>query len=117
MFMKLRHVIDLACPHACFIVVIVIVIVVIIAIIVIVVVVSGEESFTSATLRRFLLRAGTNRASFFSLQLLRRGGFIGSQVPESLICEATHDLEEDVARCMFPEQDPRCWDTDYWLTK
>ena len=78
---------------------------------------SGEKVFDTDALSSFLRQVESDHDSFFAVEILKRGGFIGSQTPEAYICEATHDREEDVASCLFPHQDPQCWEPDYWLQK
>lgn len=76
---------------------------------------SGAKNFTTDTLSNFISKVESDHNSFFAIEILKRGGFIGNQVPENFMCEALHDREEDMMKCLFPQQDKQCWDPEYWV--
>jgi hypothetical protein len=75
--------------------------------------VSGALNYTTATLAHFLSNAPRISRDFFAVQIWVQGGFIGSETPENFRCKALYDEEDAMMRCLFPEQDPRCFDPSW----
>ena len=71
---------------------------------------SGSNAFTVETLSAFLVSAPLVGREFFSMQIWKKGGYIGDETPENFKCKAMYDENEAMMRCLFPEQDARCFD-------
>ncbi len=71
---------------------------------------SGSKNFTVETLSQFLLAAPAVGRDFFSMQIWKRGGYVGDETPENFRCKAMYDEQYEMMRCLFPEQDAQCFD-------
>jgi hypothetical protein len=53
--------------------------------------------------------------TFFDYQVFKRSGFIGDETPENFRCKSLEDTEKKMEHCLFPNQDPLCWNTGWFL--
>uniref|UniRef100_A0A6T2AYJ6 Calcineurin-like phosphoesterase domain-containing protein n=1 Tax=Eutreptiella gymnastica TaxID=73025 RepID=A0A6T2AYJ6_9EUGL len=75
---------------------------------------SKGEKFTVAGLMHTLHSILTDERVFFDIELWKRGGYVGDETPENYKCKAKYDTANAMMQCLFPKQDPRCWDQK-WL--
>jgi len=75
---------------------------------------SGESEFTASTLALFLQRLVSNQRDFFLMEIWKRGGYVGDETPESYACKALYDKQDAMMKCLFPNQEKKCWSKS-WL--
>eukprot|EP00123_Amoebidium_parasiticum_P010532 comp20168_c0_seq1/m.24977 comp20168_c0_seq1/g.24977 ORF comp20168_c0_seq1/g.24977 comp20168_c0_seq1/m.24977 type:complete len:558 (-) comp20168_c0_seq1:523-2196(-) len=76
--------------------------------------VSGGQNFTVDSVINVLNQISTDSKMFFAMEVWKRAGYIGDETPENYQCKAVHDSGDAMMRCLFPDQDVRCWDKR-WL--
>lgn len=76
---------------------------------------AGEKNFTTTSVTRYLQSVAKSQDEFFDIEEWKRAGYIGDDTPESYLCKARFDVEDKMMTCLFPNQDPKCWDSG-WLS-
>lgn len=76
--------------------------------------VSGGMPFTVGSLVRHLSNTSYDMATFFRYETWKRGGYVGDETPENYHCKAMYDESDSMMRCLFKDQDPKCWN-EKWL--
>jgi hypothetical protein len=75
---------------------------------------SGSTIMDAPTMEQFLATLPYSSRRFVALQVWKQAGFAGQETPENVRCAALHDRQEAMMRCLFPEQDERCF-ANSWL--
>lgn len=75
---------------------------------------SNEQEFTADSLARALHHIPSESAAFFAIEVWKKAGYIGAETPENYQCKSQADQEYEMMTCLFPHQDPECWDSG-WL--
>lgn len=52
--------------------------------------------------------------AFFMIEMWKRAGYVGDETPENYKCKSLYDTNSAMMRCLFPDQDVRCWSPG-WL--
>lgn len=76
---------------------------------------SKEKEFTEETLKRFLDKIPHNQRDFLAIEEWRTAGYVGDETPMSYKCKSLYDENDKMMTCLFPNQDKRCWSTQ-WLS-
>lgn len=76
---------------------------------------SGTREYTTETLKTFLQQVVREQDLFFAIERWERGGYVGDETPESYECKSLFDRNDQIMTCLFPNQDPLCWDAK-WMT-
>ena len=76
---------------------------------------AGESNFTVASVSKYLKYVSKSQSEFFDIEEWKRAGYIGDDTPESYYCKHLFDVEDRMMTCLFPNQDKKCWDSE-WLT-